>query len=66
VATLEVFLDLAGNVKATADALNVHRATLYYRLDRIEQVTGADLDRGEDRLTLHLGIKMARVAGLLA
>lgn len=66
VETLETFLDHAGNVKATADALSVHRATLYYRLGRVEQVTGANLDRGEDRLTLHLGLKMARVAGLLA
>lgn len=64
--TLETFLDHAGNIKTTADALNVHRATLYYRLGRVEQVTGANLDRGEDRLTLHLGLKMARVAGLLA
>jgi PucR C-terminal helix-turn-helix domain/GGDEF-like domain len=63
--TVEAFLDHAGNVKATADALNVHRATLYYRLGRVEQVTGASLDDGEDRLTLHLGLKMARVAGLL-
>ncbi|HVT67439.1 MAG TPA: helix-turn-helix domain-containing protein [Trebonia sp.] len=63
--TLEAFLDHAGNVKVTADALSVHRATLYYRLGRVEQVTGADLDSGEDRLTLHLGLKVARIAGLL-
>jgi DNA-binding PucR family transcriptional regulator len=65
VSTLEEFLERAGNVKATADALGVHRATLYYRLGRVEQVTGADLECGEDRLTLHLGLRMARMAGLL-
>jgi hypothetical protein len=65
ITTLEEFLDRAGNVKATADALSVHRATLYYRLGRVEQVSGADLDNGEDRLALHLGLKVARMAGLL-
>lgn len=64
--TLEAFLDHAGNVRVTAEALNIHRATLYYRLKRIETLTGADLDSGEDRLNLHVGLRLARLCGLLS
>ena len=38
--TLEAYLDRAGDAKATAEALSLHRATLYYRLNRIEEITG--------------------------
>lgn len=62
--TLECYLDLAGDVKATAAKLMVHRTTLYYRLTRIEKLTGLNLRSGGDRLLLHLGLKMARLAGL--
>ncbi|MCY7365191.1 MAG: helix-turn-helix domain-containing protein, partial [Frankiaceae bacterium] len=55
------YLELAGSVKATAAALQVHRQTLYYRLSRIEQVTGLDLADGEDRLRLHLGLLVGRL-----
>jgi DNA-binding PucR family transcriptional regulator len=59
--TLETYLDLAGNAQATAKALRLHRATLYYRLQRIEELARADLKDGNDRLTLHLGLKLARL-----
>ena len=55
------YLELAGSVQATAAALQVHRQTLYYRLSRIEQVTGLDLSDGEDRLRLHLGLLVGRL-----
>lgn len=61
--TLETYLDLAGNAQATAKALQLHRATLYYRLQRVEELAGADLKDGNDRLTLHLGLKLARLNG---
>ncbi len=61
VETLETYLDRAGDVKATAEALNLHRATLYYRLQRIEEITGARLKVGEDRLALHLGLRLSRL-----
>ena len=62
--TLECFLDLAGDVKATSAELNIHRTTLYYRLGKVEQLAGVDLGRGSDRLVLHLGLKLARLARL--
>ncbi|RST16102.1 PucR family transcriptional regulator [Streptomyces sp. WAC05374] len=59
--TAEVFLDHAGQAGRTAAALGIHRQTLYYRLSRVEQLTGLDLDEGEDRLLLHMALKAARL-----
>ncbi|MDN3296030.1 helix-turn-helix domain-containing protein, partial [Streptomyces ficellus] len=55
--TAEVFLDCAGQAGRTAAALGIHRQTLYYRLSRVEQLTGLDLDDGEGRLLLHMALK---------
>ncbi|MET8137683.1 helix-turn-helix domain-containing protein [Streptomyces sp. NPDC005251] len=59
--TAEVFLDRAGQAGRTAAELGIHRQTLYYRLSRVEQLTGLDLDNGEDRLLLHMALKGARL-----
>ncbi|MFD1830276.1 MULTISPECIES: helix-turn-helix domain-containing protein [Streptomyces] len=59
--TAEAFLDCAGQAGRTAALLGVHRQTLYYRLSRVEQLTGLDLDDGEDRLLLHMALKNARL-----
>ncbi|MFD6968598.1 PucR family transcriptional regulator [Streptomyces sp. NPDC059949] len=60
--TAEVFLDCAGQAGRAAAALGIHRQTLYYRLARVEQLTGLDLDEGEDRLLLHMALKASRLA----
>ncbi|WP_246203600.1 PucR family transcriptional regulator [Streptomyces tailanensis] len=59
--TAEVFLDCAGQAGRTAAELGIHRQTLYYRLSRVEKLTGLDLDDGEDRLLLHMALKGARL-----
>ncbi|MFF2504632.1 PucR family transcriptional regulator [Streptomyces sp. NPDC058067] len=59
--TAEAFLDCAGQAGRTAAELGIHRQTLYYRLSRVEQLTGLDLDDGEDRLLLHMGLKASRL-----
>ncbi|TDC95440.1 CdaR family transcriptional regulator [Saccharopolyspora aridisoli] len=64
--TAEAYLDCAGDATRTAAALHIHRSTLYYRLERIEKVTGMDLRDGHHRLTLHLGIKLSRLVGAYA
>jgi hypothetical protein len=64
VATLEAYLDNGCDTKLTAEALYLHRASLYYRLQRIEQVTGTSLKDGADRLALHASLKLARLLGL--
>lgn len=63
VETLAAYLDRAGDAKSTAEALSLHRATLYYRLSRVEELTGARLKSGDDRLALHLGLRLARLGG---
>jgi hypothetical protein len=60
--TLETYLDLAGNAHATAERLQLHRTTLYYRLQRVEQLAGTDLKDGHERLCLHLALKLARLS----
>ncbi|MEV5512680.1 helix-turn-helix domain-containing protein [Streptomyces flaveolus] len=59
--TAEVYLDRAGQAGRTAAELGIHRQTLYYRLSRVEQLTGLDLDDGEDRLLLHMALKAYRL-----
>ena len=61
--TAEVFLDCAGSASRSAMALQIHRQTLYYRLSRIEAVTGLDLADGDARLLLHASLRAARLAG---
>ena len=58
---LEGLLDHGGDVAEAAKRLNMHRATLYRRLERIEQITGLDLERGDDRLLAHLGLRVLRL-----
>ena len=62
-ATAEAFLDCAGSASRAAAVLQVHRQTLYYRLARIEEMTGLDLADGEARLLLHASLKAARLRG---
>ncbi|WP_369369690.1 PucR family transcriptional regulator [Promicromonospora sp. Populi] len=64
--TLETYLELACSAQATAEALHLHRTSLYYRLQRVELLAGTDLKDGTERLALHLALKVARAAGRLA
>lgn len=61
VKTLECYLDRAGDVSSAADALFIHRSTLYQRLRRVERTTGLDLGMGDHRLELHLGLRLWRM-----
>ena len=63
--TLETYLELAGSARATAEALHLHRTSLYYRLQRVELLAGTDLKDGTERLALHLALRVARAAGRL-
>lgn len=55
--TLRAFLDCAGDVKLTAERLSLHRSGVYYRLHRIEELSGLDLGRGDDRLLAHIAVR---------
>lgn len=61
--TLETYLDLAGNVPLAAERLHLHRASLYYRLRRVEELLQADLRDGIQRLCLHMAFKLGRFTG---
>jgi hypothetical protein len=57
--TARTVLDLGGDVTSAASALHVHRTTLYYRLDRIQELTGVDLRTGGARTDLQLALWLA-------
>lgn len=64
-ATLETYLSAGGDAQRTARALNIHRSTLYYRLDKLRPAITGELGDGILRRDLHTGLRMARLAGLL-
>ena len=64
--TAEAWLDCAGSPQRAATRLCIHRQTLYYRLGRIEELSGLDLADGADRLLLHLGVRAARLTSVPA
>jgi hypothetical protein len=63
--TLETYLELAGDAKRATAALALHRASLYYRLTKIEEIAEIDLKSGRDRLEAYLAILALRLAGRL-
>jgi GAF domain-containing protein len=62
VETLEEYLHNRGSAATTARNLYVHPNTLRQRLDRIQKITGLDLE-AEDLLALELAIKLVRLRG---
>jgi hypothetical protein len=60
-ATIRAYLDCGANVQQAAALLHIHRTTLYWRLGRVTDVLAVDLSRGDDRLKLHLALKLAEL-----
>jgi PucR family transcriptional regulator, purine catabolism regulatory protein len=54
--TLAAFLDNTGQWKRTADELHVHVNTLRHRLGRIEELTGRDMNRMDDRVDFYVAL----------
>ena len=65
VRTLTGFFAANGNLAKAATDLDVHRNTLVYRLERISELTGLDLNDADNRLILHLALKVQRVLATL-
>lgn len=61
--TLEAYLDLGGNGVSTAEALHIHRSTLNYRLQRIEEICSAKLSDPATRMNLQVALKLMRLFG---
>ena len=61
VQTIDAYFNHHGNISQTAEMLFIHRNTLLYRLDRIQELTGQDLDNANDRLALQLALKLSQL-----
>jgi hypothetical protein len=60
VSTLAVYCDSVV-VTRTGERLGVHRNTVLYRLNRIEEITSSDLEDGPTRLLFQLGLLAGRL-----
>lgn len=58
VETLEVYLDRSRVARHAANALFLHPHSLRYRLRRINEIQGVDLDDPNKRLMTHLALKL--------
>lgn len=63
--TLDAYFSHLGNLRATSEALHVHRNTLLYRLERIKEISGMDLDNSEEHFALWLALRAHRVLSTL-
>ena len=55
--TLGSYLDNQGSIVRTARALHLHRNAVSYRLNRITELLGTDLDNPDQRLALQLACR---------
>ncbi len=61
--TLITYLQNDASTVKTASDLFAHRHTIRYRLDRVNELTGLDVDKSEARERLTLGIKAMQLLG---
>ncbi len=57
VRSLACFLEANGHWGDAAEKLYVHRHTLRYRMKRVEEITGRDLNRSQDRMEFWLALR---------
>ncbi len=57
VKSLAFFLEANGHWGDAAEKLYVHRHTLRYRMKRVEEITGRDLNQSQDRMEFWLALK---------
>src|SRR5882762_2589435 len=63
VATLRAYLE-TGEQQQAAQRLRVHPNTLRYRLDRIREISGVDLEDPETRLNLAVALRVQALLGM--
>lgn len=61
-ATLEAYVESDHDLTAVAAQLHVHRASLYRRIARIEEITKLDLGTSDGRLAAQTGLRMWRLS----
>lgn len=64
--TVEAYLLNNENIQLTSNKLFIHRHTLKYRLNQIEEKTGLNLKKSEDRMKLQLAVCAYRLTDCLA
>jgi len=62
VATFRTYLAKKSSLSLAARALGVHVHTIRYRLTKLEELTGLNLQNPEDRLTLELALRILDIA----
>jgi sugar diacid utilization regulator len=58
--TVEAFV-VRGSVKEAAEALHLHRHTVLYRLDKVRELVGRDIDSPAARFRLQLALDLRRL-----
>jgi len=62
--TLKIFLDQNRSWQASAEKLHIHKASLVYRIRRIEELTGRSLSNTADVTAMWLALQAAETLGL--
>ncbi|SDZ04197.1 PucR family transcriptional regulator [Tindallia californiensis] len=58
VPTLKMYFRLGGNLKKISKEMYTHYNTIIYRVQRIEEITGTNLENYDDRLNLQIALKI--------
>ncbi|MDW7674665.1 MAG: helix-turn-helix domain-containing protein [Bacillota bacterium] len=56
--SIHTYLIHSKNVTESANALNIHRNTMFYRLEKIQEITDMDINNNDTSLHLQLSFKM--------
>jgi PucR family transcriptional regulator, proline-responsive transcriptional activator len=60
VSTLETFINESGNLSASAEKLYIHRNTLIYRINKIEEITSVDLREIKEMMKFEIAFMIGR------
>ena len=63
VRTLEVYFNCSGNLTKISKELFAHYNTVLYRIGRINEITGMNLDNPHNRLNLEIALKIKELLG---
>lgn len=58
--TLFCYLGKNGSIKEVADTLFIHKNTIVYRMGKIRELLGSDLESGEERMAFYLACQIVQ------
>ena len=56
--TLQIYIENNRNANITSSKLNIHRSTLFYRFNKIQEFLGISLDNSNNLFNLELSFKI--------